>query len=858
MASQDTHINLPEEFLKEYYDGVESVALAQNSAMLTPSQYEAFTMAAAAARGDCKIMQLLINDGYDINAILDVPEISFYIRPLCSAILASQTEMVSFLIKNGVNVFNDPYICPVRNDFEMFFTLTEKIHDMDPKQAMVCLLSFDIFQRLSSSKAANINDSYEENRETLSRNEVYTYSKSPLALACAMKNIDIVQMLLEAGAEFGEYFNVALYSAIKPSLGNSENKAADNHRNDKNLVQLVLKSREVIGFDRFTSPTTDFEQYINGAWRRSCKMANYSIDNELQDRAYKKCDALLKNPKHKKELLYSKLLYEKFKETTIDDLRSKIKQTLHAANLQNNEIIDYFALKSGFFGRNALPFTMNAGPDAEGNISMAFVVVPLNPESQHFIETDMIYSLCSEETLDFSVFIEDCKQIAPYSFEEYKTHFRTVCLGQKVLLKDVKAALSSFPVTRMIEAQISDETPVIADIDALKKMLSYWGQMTLDRQINFLKCAYTISFIPAFKSILVQEQTQDNDALTTIQCFLEIADPCAVDELAYSYYKQETNPGLLNDVSSIFYHIKETYETAIKNALHLKDTSKTIALAKLQKLKLTISGQKTKPEKRCSISLIPDNSGFIEMLEEGLGRSFSARIHAIGSSNQLMTLMPPWEYNACYIPLENCVTLTPAYVQSPNYNQKRHPAMNYASLGSTIGHEISHAFDPSNLSYSSGDNETNVGLFKGDALYSATIQKLIQQFDGAIPVALKGINTSSCVNGELTVNENFADLVGLEVALLAYARSRDFSSVEELVKDDPDSVRTFFQAYALSNRAKTDMDSAISRLSIDPHAPNDLRANTVKNLNAFHAVYGTKPGDGMWIDGTDRAHILLD
>jgi len=37
-----------------------------------------------------------------------------------------------------------------------------------------------------------------------------------------------------------------------------------------------------------------------------------------------------------------------------------------------------------------------------------------------------------------------------------------------------------------------------------------------------------------------------------------------------------------------------------------------------------------------------------------------------------------------------------------------------------------------------------------------------------------------------------------------------------------------------------------------PHAPADLRANTVRNVDAFHEAFGTAEGDRLWLAPQER------
>jgi len=36
----------------------------------------------------------------------------------------------------------------------------------------------------------------------------------------------------------------------------------------------------------------------------------------------------------------------------------------------------------------------------------------------------------------------------------------------------------------------------------------------------------------------------------------------------------------------------------------------------------------------------------------------------------------------------------------------------------------------------------------------------------------------------------------------------------------------------------------------------DLRANAVRNLDEFHEAFGVSPGDGLWVDPSDRVRIF--
>jgi endothelin-converting enzyme/putative endopeptidase len=118
---------------------------------------------------------------------------------------------------------------------------------------------------------------------------------------------------------------------------------------------------------------------------------------------------------------------------------------------------------------------------------------------------------------------------------------------------------------------------------------------------------------------------------------------------------------------------------------------------------------------------------------------------------------------------------------------------------------------------------------------------LISQYDDFEPRNLPGEH----VNGALTVGENIGDLGGLTIGHKAYSIFRG--------EDVPpaDSQRLFMN-WAYCWRTKRRKEQEQQYLTIDPHSPPEFRANIVRNLDEFHAAFGTAEGDGLWLDPSER------
>ncbi len=166
-----------------------------------------------------------------------------------------------------------------------------------------------------------------------------------------------------------------------------------------------------------------------------------------------------------------------------------------------------------------------------------------------------------------------------------------------------------------------------------------------------------------------------------------------------------------------------------------------------------------------------------------------------------------------------------------------------------IGHEIGHGFDDQGSQYDGDGNLVNWWTDDDRAQFKERADKLIAQYDGFEPRTLPGHH----VNGALTVGENIGDLGGLTIALLAYEIS--LAGEEPPVIDGLTGPQRVLENWALIWRIKPRPELALQLLSVDPHAPPEFRANIVRNLDEFHAAYATAPGDGLWLDPTDRVRI---
>jgi putative endopeptidase len=211
-------------------------------------------------------------------------------------------------------------------------------------------------------------------------------------------------------------------------------------------------------------------------------------------------------------------------------------------------------------------------------------------------------------------------------------------------------------------------------------------------------------------------------------------------------------------------------------------------------------------------------------------------------------LITPQTVNAYYNPSLNEIVFPAAILEPPFFDMKADDAANYGAIGAIIGHEISHGFDDQGSQYDGDGRLRNWWTEADRKAFSALGDKLVAQYNQYEPV--KGHH----LNGRLTLGENIADLSGLQIAYKAYRRS--LAGKEAPAIDGMSGDERFFLGYAQAWRNKTREEKALQRLTVDPHSPDEFRANGAAiNSDAYHQTFGTKPGDKMFKPGEERIRI---
>ncbi|KAJ3322537.1 Endothelin-converting enzyme 2 [Boothiomyces sp. JEL0866] len=178
-----------------------------------------------------------------------------------------------------------------------------------------------------------------------------------------------------------------------------------------------------------------------------------------------------------------------------------------------------------------------------------------------------------------------------------------------------------------------------------------------------------------------------------------------------------------------------------------------------------------------------------------------------------------WQLNAAHLINLVQIQINPGFIQRPLFSALNSRAMNYASLGAVIGHEITHAFD----SYGSQFDKDGVRkpwmTQQTREEYNKRQKCFIDEYS-QIPIVFSDGQVAH-VDGELTITENIADNGGMHNAYKAWS----LLETEDIFAKDGDfsPAQIFWLSYAQTNCEATNDGRLRKQLSSDVHSPKTAR-----------------------------------
>jgi len=288
--------------------------------------------------------------------------------------------------------------------------------------------------------------------------------------------------------------------------------------------------------------------------------------------------------------------------------------------------------------------------------------------------------------------------------------------------------------------------------------------------------------------------------------------------------------------------VRETQIEAVKASSWLSPEAKSEAQAKLAALKIEIGT----PLRDLDYSVQPMGRGSFggNMLIASTWRH-REEMKRIGKGNadrrwDVLPQQPALAYDIA----QNRLIVTAAVLQGPVFNAKADTADKYGSYGALVAHELTRAIDAKGSLVDSKGELRSWWTPADKTAWTLLGNRVAAQFSSLDFPGVKGAK----VNGELTREENLADLAGVELAWAAYR------SAEPDAK--PATQQGFFRAWAALWPQQLSPNEAAQRLTSDTLAPGKWRTNApLSNLPAFGATFSCKPGQPMQRVDSDQIKV---
>ncbi|XP_011135122.3 endothelin-converting enzyme 1-like [Harpegnathos saltator] len=128
----------------------------------------------------------------------------------------------------------------------------------------------------------------------------------------------------------------------------------------------------------------------------------------------------------------------------------------------------------------------------------------------------------------------------------------------------------------------------------------------------------------------------------------------------------------------------------------------------------------------------------------------------------------PLNKNSFYYSLSNGINIPISEIQDPYFAPGMPLAFNYGSVGTVIGHELTHSFDSNGMQHDKFGNKYSQHSKKMNEAYKERLKCFVDQYNNFTIITTDGYEER--INGLLTRNENVADNIGLEIAFATFKK----------------------------------------------------------------------------------------
>ncbi len=641
--------------------------------------------------------------------------------------------------------------------------------------------------------------------------------------------------------------------------------------------------------DTSVAPGDDFNQYANGGWLDTTELPAdapaYGVFSEIGDQVDADLVEIMSSlqpdastPDGKARLLYDQILdTDTRNKQGVDPLAPLLSEINSIASVEDGLVFqqqaDNYQL-SGLFVIYASP----SPDDATINVGNLYGPILSLPSEDYYGDGE-----------DFSTvrdaWIDTTAQLLiqlGYSEDEAKTAAAAVIdfEAELVKIKTPDAELWSDPVAMnnprtldelaeilpsfdwdafVFETHVPDDTDTFVVVDLpylenLQGVLDNADPMVLkylfDTQLVWTYANYLTTDIEdlafSFRGPVLlgvnEQRPADERALGEVEVWFP-------DTISRLYVDQHFSPEAKADVEHMVDNLIAAFRIRIEHSTWMSPETQQAALEKLDLM----------------VAEVGYPSQFDDYNSIVIGTSlFDSVLNAYDASNEIWLgsigqpvdrgewFQAPFEVNAGYDPSRNMIIFPAAILQPPFYDPEAPDAANYGGIGAVIGHEITHGFDLGGSQYDGYGNVVSWWTDEDFAAFATLNEEAVAQYSAL--EALPGLP----VDGQLTVQENVADMGGVQIAwdALMIELGDTATPTAAMPGDSLTPAEEFFLAWARNWRQIATPEYVTYLVSVDSHAPASIRAvQPLRNMDQFFDVFGITEGEPEYLAPGDRIVI---
>lgn len=295
--------------------------------------------------------------------------------------------------------------------------------------------------------------------------------------------------------------------------------------------------------------------------------------------------------------------------------------------------------------------------------------------------------------------------------------------------------------------------------------------------------------------------------------------------------------------------LKRAFAARIADADWLDDTTRSVALSKIDKIGLKLGYPDTLRD-YAEVDLLPDDAiGNLHRLNAA--KAAQDRLQLDDPRHPWPWHLAPQAVDGSYSPQFNAVTFPAGILQAPAFSRTADTAVNFGAIGAVLGHEMGHGFDDQGSRFDDEGNMRDWWSPDSRAAFEARAEKLVAQYDGYEP--LPGVH----LGGRRSLGENLADLVGVTLALDALRLHAAETGMDMNARlDGFTAEQRFFLGWAQFWRTQTTEEALRRQSQSGYHSPARYRVNgVVRNLGAWYEAFDVGPDAALYLPPDERVVV---